>query len=310
MSAYRRELTVTGVLVALLIVVGATAPGFFERGNLVNLLVDNALVLIAAVGMTAVILTKEIDISIAPVFAVCSYAAGLAAKGGVPPVLLLLLTPLLGALFGALNGALVVVGRIPSMIVTLGTMVAIRGLLSWTTQGAWVLDLPAGFQWLGLGQSGGQAFVVFVALATFALGAYTLANVAAGRALYAVGADQEAARLVGIRPPRVVFFTFVLMGGLMGLAAFLQAIRFQDVQSGAGMGMEMQVIACVVVGGTSINGGRGTLWGTLAGVALLGVISTVLTFEQINPAWARAIQGAIILASVAADAGRGGARHE
>jgi ribose/xylose/arabinose/galactoside ABC-type transport system permease subunit len=120
--------------------------------------------------------------------------------------------------------------------------------------------------------------------------------------LYAVGADPEAARLAGIRPRAVVFWVFVLNGLLVGLAAFLVAIRFTDVQSGAGQGLELQVIACVVVGGTAIQGGRGTLWGTLAGTALLGVIGTMLVFEQANSAWARAIQGAIILASVAWDA--------
>jgi rhamnose transport system permease protein len=306
-SAYRRELAVAAVL-GLLLLIDARAAGFFAFDNFRDLVVDNATVLLAAIGMTAVILCGEIDLSVGSVYAVCQIAAGHLAKLGVPTPLLVVVAPLLGGLCGAVNGALVVGAEIPSIIVTLAVMVGVRGALRWGTGGEWVRDLPAGFQWLGLGQTGGQAFLVLVAVVVFAAAVWASRSLAAGRALYAVGADREAARLAGIRPRRVVFGAFVLMGLLAGLAAFLQAIRFSAVQADAGLHLEMQVIACVVVGGTAITGGRGTLWGTLAGVALLGVIGTSLTFQHVNPAWERAVQGAIILAAVAWDAG--GRRHE
>jgi rhamnose transport system permease protein len=122
-----------------------------------------------------------------------------------------------------------------------------------------------------------------------------------GRSLYAVGSDAEAARLAGINPQRVVFTTFVLMGALVGLAALLNAMRFSIVPSNAGIGLELKGIAAVVVGGTAITGGRGSIIGTLIGVALLGTIGTALTFVGINPFWEKAIQGAIILAAVVSD---------
>ncbi len=163
-------------------------------------------------------------------------------------------------------------------------------------------DLPAGFQWLGLGQEAGRLAVIAAALLLFIAFAWGLRSVAAGRSVYATGSDPEAARLVGIRPRRVVFGVFVFMGGLVGLAALLTSIQFIDVQTNAGVGLEMKVIAAVVVGGTAISGGRGTLAGTLLGVALLGAIGPALTFLGAEAHWERAIQGLVILVAVAADA--------
>src|SRR5205085_3303031 len=130
---------------------------------------------------------------------------------------------------------------------------------------------------------------------------WALRHLSAGRAIYAVGSDHEAARLAGIEPQRVVFGVFVLMGALTGLAALLNAVRFSVVPSNTGLGLELKVIAAVVVGGAAITGGRGTMIGTLIGVALLGTIGTALTFVSINPFWERSIQGAIILAALVSD---------
>jgi len=202
---------------------------------------------------------------------------------------------------GGLNGLLVGRLRLPSIIVTLAMLVAWRDGLRWITEGAWVQGLPANFQWLGFGQSGARWLIVaFAAVVLLGIN-WMLRNLAGGRAIYAVGSDAEAARLVGIEPSRVVFAVFVLMGALTGLAALLNAVRFSSVPSNAGSGLELKAIAAVVVGGTAITGGRGTLIGTLIGVALLGTIGTALTFLGINPFWEKAIQGAIILAALASD---------
>ncbi len=140
-----------------------------------------------------------------------------------------------------------------------------------------------------------------LAVLVFASFAWALRRLGAGRAIYAVGSDAEAARLAGIEPRRVVFGVFVLMGALSGLAALLNAVRFSVVPGNPGIGLELKAIAAVVVGGTAITGGRGTVVGTLIGVALLGTIGTALTFLGINPFWEKAIQGAIILAALASD---------
>jgi len=301
LSSYKRELSALSAYVVLLVAVGVAAPSFFGAGNLRDLALNNAPVLLVATGMTLVILVGEIDISVGSQFAVCSVVAGWLAKEGVPVALLLPCAILAGAAMGALNGALVGRLGLPSIIVTLAMLTAWRDALRWVTQGAWVQNLPPNFQWFGLGQSLAQGLIVAAALGVLTGFAWVLRNIGLGRAVYAVGSDAEAARLAGIEPPRVVFGVFVLMGALVGLAALLNAVRFDSVPSNAGLGLELKAIAAVVVGGTAITGGRGTLVGTLIGAALLGTIGTALTFVGVNPFWERAIQGAIILAALVAD---------
>jgi rhamnose transport system permease protein len=160
-----------------------------------------------------------------------------------------------------------------------------------------------------LSQPAGQAVVVVSAIVVFGAFAWAMRWLAAGRAVYAVGSDREAARLAGIRPRHVVFGVFVVMGALTGLAALLSDVQFALVLPNAGEGLELEVIAAVVVGGTAISGGRGTLAGTLIGVALLAIIPVAPAFlftsqwaRKELPNWAMAIQGAIILLAVASDA--------
>jgi rhamnose transport system permease protein len=305
LSRYKREVSAALAYVALLLAVGVAAPSFFGAGNLRDMALNNAPVLLVAVGMTLVILVGEIDISVGSQFAVCSVAAGWLAKEGVPVALLLPSVLLLGALMGAVNGALVGYLRLPSIIVTLAMLVAWRDALRWVTQGEWVQNLPPNFQWFGLGQASAQWLIVGVALGVLAAFSWMLRNLGAGRAVYATGSDAEAARLAGIEPRRVVFGVFVLMGALTGLAALLNAVRFSAVPSNAGIGLELKAVAAVVVGGAAITGGRGTLVGTLIGAALLGTIGTALTFVGINPFWEKAIQGAIILAALVSDVALG-----
>lgn len=300
-SRYKREISALLAFGVLLAAVGAVAPAFFSVANVRDLAVQNAPVLLVAVGMTVVILVGEIDISVGSQFALVSVAAGLLAQSGVPVVLLLPCAVMLGAVLGAVNGALVGWLRLPSIIVTLALLVAWRDALRWTTGGAWVQDLPANFQWLGLGQTAGQWLIVLTALGLVVAFSWLLGNLGAGRAVYAVGSDAEAARLAGIVPQQIIFGVFVLMGALTGLAAVLNAVRFSSVPSNAGVGLELKAVAAVVVGGTAITGGRGRLVGTLIGVALLGTIGTALTFAGVNPFWEKAIQGAIILAALASD---------
>jgi rhamnose transport system permease protein len=181
-------------------------------------------------------------------------------------------------------------------------MVALRDGLRWATDGAWVQDLPSGFQWFGLGQRGYPLVAALVAIALFAGLAWGLRYLRAGRAIYATGSNRDAARLAGIRTPAVTFAVFAVCGALTGLAALLNAVRFSQIPSNAGLGLEMKVIAAAVVGGTAITGGRGGPAGTLLGVILLGIIGPALTYLGVSAYWERAIQGAIILAAVAVDA--------
>jgi rhamnose transport system permease protein len=299
---YRRELSVTAAYLLLLLFLGVAAPRFFLPEALRALVVRNASVLVAALGMTLVILCRQIDISVGSQFSICGVVAGLLARAGLPIPLVTLGTLLAGAALGAVNGALVAGPGLPSIVVTLATLVIGRESLRYVREGEFVRDLPPSFQWFGLGQEKGQWLVVAIALVALVAFAWGLRNLAAGRAVYATGSDTEAARLAGIRPRRVVFSTFVTMGALAGLAALLNAVRFADVDPNSGSGLELQVIAAAVVGGTAISGGRGTLIGTFVGVALLGSIGPALVFLGTQPQWEKAIQGLIILLAVASDA--------
>ena len=301
-SLYRREISVALSTAVLGFVLLVAAPAFYSRENIVDILLANMPVLVVALGMTIVILTGQIDVSVGSAFAICGVAAGLAAKAGVPLFVVIVATCAAGAALGALNGALVAYVRVPSIVATLATMVALRDALRWATDGAWIQDLPQGFQWLGLGQLGYPIVAALIVLALQVALAWGLRYLPAGRAIYATGSNRDAARLAGIRTPLVTFLAFSLAGALTGLAALLNAVRFSQIPSNAGLGLEMKVIAAVVVGGTAISGGRGSVIGTLLGVILLGVIGPALTFLGVSAYWERAIQGAIILAAVTLDA--------
>jgi rhamnose transport system permease protein len=200
-------------------------------------------------------------------------------------------------------------------------MVLLREGLRWIRQGEAVHDLPNWFQWFGTSQANGVRLLL--CLAIVALIVFMLASryLSAARSVYAVGSDYEAARLAGLQPRHVTFSVFLMMGALTGVAALLQAVRFTSADVNAGAGMELTVIAAVVVGGTAISGGRGTLLGTFLGTLLLATISSALIFLDsasnnyqlktlhwkepklsIHPQWELAVQGVIILAAVSSDA--------
>ena len=297
-----REIAVAGVYLLLLAVLAVFAPTFFQGDKFRAILVSSAPVLVVAVGMTLVILARHIDISVGAQFSLCGIVAGLLTQAGVPMPLVALSTLATGAAYGAINGVLVAGLRLPSIVVTLATLGIGREALRWWREGEFVRNLSDRFQWFGAGQSAGQWIVIGIAVTMCGAFAWGLRHLAMGRAVFATGSDAEAARLAGILPQRVVFSVFTLLGALAGLGALLNGVRFVDIDPNAGMGMEMLVIAAVVVGGTAISGGRGTLAGTLAGVLLLGTIGPALVFLHIQPHWEKALQGAIILLAVASDA--------
>jgi rhamnose transport system permease protein len=302
MSRFQREVSIAVAVAVLLAVLAIFAPSFYRGDFLASKAAENAPVLVAAVGMTLVIISRNIDISIGSMLSICGVAAGLMAKSGLPMPAVIPATMLVGALLGSVNGIFVAGLGLPSIVVTLATMKIFAEALRWWREGAWVNNLPSDFQWFGQGQSVGQIIVVGVALAVFAVFAIIMRYVAAGRAVYATGSDPDAAWLVGVRPRRVVFGVFVLMGALTGLAAVLGAVTLPQVDPRAGDGLELQVIAAVVVGGIAISGGRGTLLGMLFGIALLAVIHPALLFLGAQVYWSKALEGAIILIAVASDA--------
>ena len=298
---HRREVSVAAAYGLILVILRIAAPRYFRPEQVQADAVRSASVLVAAVGMTLIVLARQIDISIGSQFSIAGVVAGLLARSGVPFPLVIASTLLIGAALGAINGALVAGLGLPSIVVTLATLVIGREGLRYAREGA-ILELPPGFQWFGAGQGAGAGIVIGIALLVFGIVAWSLRNLKAGRAIYATGSDPEAARLAGVRPKAVVFQAFVAMGVLAALGAVLNAARFPQVDPNAGNGLELQVIAAVVVGGTAISGGRGTAVGTLIGVVLLATIGPALFYLGIRPEWEKAIQGLIILLAVASDA--------
>jgi rhamnose transport system permease protein len=298
---YRREWAVAAALAGLLGLLAVVNPAFYAGSEPRAIVVHSAIHLLVAIGMTLVILTRQIDISVGAQFSLVAVLAGLAARAGTPMPLVGLAALALGGLLGAVNGLFVAGLGLPSIVVTLATMVVLREGLRWWGQGEFVRGLPADFQWFGFGQLAGQGVIVAVAVAVLLLAAFALRNLAGGRAVYATGSDPEAARLAGIRPRRVTFLVFVALGVLTAAAALLSAVRFPQVDPKQGEGLELQVIAAVVVGGVAISGGRGTLVGPLLGVLLLATIRSALVFLGAEAHWDKAIQGAIILLAVASE---------
>jgi len=296
-----RTAALLGALALLFLLPVFGVSGFYTYGNLRNLAIDNLPVLIAAIGMTIVIVAGQIDISIGSQFAVCGALAGLLAKAGLSMPSVLLVTLLSGAALGAINGLLVTRLNIPAIITTLATMVILRNAIIRATGGDWIQDLPRRFQWFGLEQLTAQPLYLVAGFLLLGVSIFVLRNTAFGRSFYAVGCDHEAARRVGLNPSAVILWAFVAMGALTALAALFNFTRYPTIETNSGLGFELKVIAAVVVGGTAITGGRGSLGGTLLGVMLLGTIGTAFTFLHVNPAWERAIQGAIILAAVISD---------
>jgi rhamnose transport system permease protein len=307
-SRHFRELSVFGALLLVLVILAIAAPGFYQPQPLLSLATREAPTLVVACGMALVIICRQIDISVGSQFAVCSVCAGLLAAENWPTALIAVAAVAVGAMLGMINGALIAGMRLPSIVVTLATMVTWGEALRWQRQGAFV-NLPDRLQWLGMSQTAGQWVLVCLAVLLLIMMALAMRHVAAGRFVYAVGTDAEAARLAGIRPQWVTFNTFVLLGALTGVAAMMNVAQSPQVDPKSGTGLELKAIAAVVVGGVAISGGRGSLWGVFGGLLLLACVAPALTHLHVQAYWEKAIQGAIILLAVVADGVRSRKLH-
>jgi len=305
MRKYSREFIVAGALALLLLSLAAFAPNFYEFQPLLSRFTSQMPALVAAIGITLVIITRQIDISIGAQFSMCGVVAGMVAAAGMPLGVAILAAIGTGLLLGAFNGVLVAWLGLPSIVVTLATMVTWQEALRLWQQGR-LMDLPGGIQWFGMSQSAGQGVVIAVSFVLLLAFAWGMRNLAAGRYVYATGTDAEAARLAGINPKLTTFGVFVLMGALAGIAAVLNMVQSPQVQPNAGDGLELKTIAAAVVGGVAITGGRGNLWGVLLGLLLLANVNPALTYFRQEPYWERAIQGLVILLAVVADGLRRG----
>jgi ribose transport system permease protein len=295
-----------GALISLVVAVAfgsARYVAFPTPENLLNVLRQNSMVGLLALGMTFVILTGGIDLSVGSLLAASGVAAAALAPHGSLAALAAAVA--LAAALGAANGVLVAKARMQPFVVTLATMIAVRGgVLAYTNESSLALAPDAaGLAWLGRGAVGPLPAPVLVLAAAFALGAFALRYTTFGRHVYAVGDDPEAARLLGLGTDRVIVATYALSGALAGLAGVLHAARLGAGQPVAGEGWELDAIAAVVVGGTLLTGGVGGAGLTLVGVLLLGIILNLLNLEgTFSPWWQWVIRGVFLLAVVVVQA--------
>jgi ribose/xylose/arabinose/galactoside ABC-type transport system permease subunit len=230
----------------------------------------------------------------------CAVVGGILARDGTPLPVAMLAIVLTGTLLGFVNGALVVWGGIPSIIVTLGMLSILRGGVVLLTGGSWIQNLPDGF-YIGQQDVLGIPVPIFVAVVVLVLGALWMRYSELGRQFYAIGANRDSARLTGINVKRLQLLSFGINGTLVGLAALVFATRFSAIQTNAGVGFELQVITAAVVGGVSILGGTGTVLGAALGGLLLNVISKGMIFLRVSAYWLLAVQGTLILLAVVID---------
>ena len=305
--AIRREWSVLALLAGLMVVSGLVNPAFLGFDNLRDMAVKVAPVIIAASFATLVILAREIDISVGSLMGLCGAVLGVAASTdrlGLSPVVAGALCIGVGLAGGLINGVLVAYARIPSIIVTLGTLTLFRGVTELVLGGKWIENVPPGLRFLGSGSWGGVPLVAGMAVICVLIAAWILRRTRFGLRTYALGSNPQAAKLVGIQETKIRLAIFALAGLAASIAALFSATQLQVIESGFGSGFELTVIASVVVGGTSIRGGRGTVIGTVIGAVLLGIISTALIFLKLGESatyWERAIQGTVILLAILAD---------
>jgi rhamnose transport system permease protein len=295
-----REGAILVFLAVLGVVLAIFAPNFFSARNFADILINISTVTVAAVGMTAVILTGQIDISIGAQLAACATVVGLLGKAGTPVPLAFLAGIGLGMAFGLVNGLLVAYARIPSIVVTLGTMTILRALMIVLTNGSWTV-LPETFRALGAGNVLGIPNPIIFTIAVLLIGNFILSHTTWGRSLYAVGSNPAAARLAGISLERTLLSVFVFQGAMIGLTTMAFTTRFTTIEPQAGQGFEFVVITAVVLGGTNVFGGSGTIIGSFLGALLVGVINTSLTFLRISVYWEQTVQGIFILLAIILD---------
>ncbi|MEM7735530.1 MAG: ABC transporter permease [Deinococcota bacterium] len=298
-----QESAIILALLAIIVLVGTNNPRFLSTRNVLDILQGNAYIAVAAIGMSMVIITGNIDISVGSLIGVLAVVSGRLAVAGAPMIIAWLVPLLLGAVFGALLGWLVAYLRIPAIVVTLGMLSILKGGLILWTNGQRVTNMPPAF-FLAQTRPLGVPMPVWFMLILTLLAAAWMRYSPRGRALYAVGGNADAARLSGLSEPRIVFSVFVISGVFAGIASVLYATQLRVIQATPPPALELAIITAAVVGGVSILGGKGTVIGATLAAILLNAIRSGMIFVGVSPFWIQAIQGLLILATVLTDLSR------
>jgi ribose transport system permease protein len=289
------------VLILICILFAVLTPNFLTENNIVNVVRQASINIVLAAGMTFVILTGGIDLSVGSVLGLTAVIAVVVSLvpslswAAIPAALLA------GLVIGVLTGMIVAYLGLPPFIVTLGTYTAIRGAAYLAAGGTTVINSQINFAWIGNGYLGPVPWLVIIALITIAVSAFILHGTVLGVHVYAVGGNAQAARLTGIPVPFVLIFVYGVSGLLSGLGGAMSASRLYSAQGQLGIGYELDAIAAVILGGTSFSGGIGNVFGTLVGALIIAVLNNGLTLLNVSFYWQLVIKGAVIVLAVTLD---------
>jgi ribose/xylose/arabinose/galactoside ABC-type transport system permease subunit len=298
-----QEILLVVVLIVLFLAVGAINPRFVSENNLTSIFVGNAYIAVAAIGMSLVIISGNIDVSIGALIGVLATISGLLVTNGYPIWAAWLAPLVIGAAVNAALGALIAYLRVPSIIATLAMLSILSGGLISLTGGQWISGLPAGYQLAQFRLFGLPSPIWFMIVMTL-VAAFLMRHTAFGRSIYAVGSNPEAAVASGIPYRSTIVKVFAIHGAIGGVASVLFATQLQVIQSTTPVGLELVIITASVVGGVSILGGVGTVVGSTLAAILFAAIGSSLIFLSVSAYWLRAVQGILILATVLADMAR------
>ncbi len=299
-----REASLVGVLILLVVGTTLANPRFLNSQNIRDILLDVSIVALLAIGQTVVVVTRNIDLSVGSVLGITAFLTGVlfadhhvaipvAFAGGI----------LVGAAFGLINGAMVALARVPSLVITLGTLYVFRGIDFTWVHGRQInaADMPDSFLALGGDTILGIPVLALISVVVMIGVGTVMRSSRTGRELYAIGSNPDAATLAGIRVTRRVIGAFVASGALAGLAGVLYAARYGTLDANVGTGQELAVVAAVVVGGVAIFGGSGSVYGAALGALLLGCIGSALVILKVNQFWEQAIDGFLLLVAIGLD---------
>jgi ribose transport system permease protein len=286
------------IFAALVIVASLLSDRFLTGGNLLNIARQTSVNALLAFGMTAVILTAGIDLSVGSIVAVVGVGAALLDHAGLPFGLTAVLVLVAGGVIGALNGLVVAYGRIAPFVVTLAALTIWRGVTLVMTDGTPVSGLSSTFQAFGNTDWLGLPSTAIVALIALGITWFALRRTAWGRGIYALGSSEDAARFAGLGVEKLKVTVYAFSGLLSAVAALLLTSRLYSAQPTAGSGFELDAIAAVVVGGTSLSGGRGTVIGTLLGALIIGVLNNAMNLLDVNAFYQQIVKGGVILGAL------------
>ena len=302
-SGYGQEIVIFCAILILFALVSAINPRFLGANNLTTIFSGNAYIAVAAIGMSMIIITGHIDVSVGALIGVLATISGTLAVAGYPVWVAWLAPVVVGMAVNAVVGMLVAYGRIPSIVVTLGMLSILRGGLVSVTGGAWINNLPPEFLLAQQRLFSIPAPVIAMVVLT-ALAALWMRYTTTGRSIYAIGGNPEAARAAGINIERRTVLVFMIHGAFAGLATILFATQLKIIQSTVPPNLELTVITAAVIGGVSILGGTGTVVGATLAAILFSAIGSALIFVNVSAYWLRAVIGLLILTTVLIDMAR------